>query len=157
MGLGFQVWKFNLKMSLWEEKAMPPGCGPIFYHWLLRRLGKTHSTIYMIKKDELKILLCLSYMVFWFDRKFLNLFSGRCEKSVPYSLPSFLEPLSLFSWCTFWSHYYSVHFLKIERNPTVSLIRLIKFQIETNFRFVKFQTEHIPTTSINFSKQAKFN
>ena len=50
MGLGFQVWKFNLKMSPWEEKEMPPGCGPIFYHWLLRRLGKTHSTIYMIKK-----------------------------------------------------------------------------------------------------------
>ena len=148
MGLGFQVWKFNLKMSLWEEKAMPPGCGPIFYHRLLRRMGEAHSTIYMIKKDELKILLCLSYMVFWFDRKFLNLFSGRCEKSVPYSLPSFLEPLSLFSWCTFWSHYYSVHFLKIERNPhgVLDLIDQIsdwnKFHSDlSNFRLNIFQRQ----------------
>ena len=77
-------------------------------------------------------------MLLSLDRKFLNLFWGRCEKSVAYSLPSFLEPLSLFSWCTFWSHYYSVHFLKIERHG-VSLTWLIKFPIEqisdlSNFR-----------------------
>ena len=39
MGRGFQVWKFHLKISLWEEKAYlswawPLG-GKIFFPWLI--------------------------------------------------------------------------------------------------------------------------